>query len=783
MSPRVILIGFLCLGIVTSCTHIPENIPPRSDYQQIAHKISEAIAYEMKDKGIPGFSIALVDDQETVWAQGFGYAHPTRKQPATAQTVYRVASISKLFTALAIMQQVELGVLDLDVPIQEYTPELHPENPFHKPITLRQLLSHRAGIVREPPVGHYFDPTSPSLRETALSMNQTRLVYPPEMRTKYSNAGVTLAGYILQTVARQPFAEYMQQAVLGPLGMYNSSFLPLAHLRDKLAEGTMWTYDGRTFRAPVFELGIMPAANLYTTVIDLGHFLSAMFNKGQTPGKPLLGNPTTLDSMWTIQYAEPGQSSGFGLGFYLSTFKGKRRFQHSGVMYGYASRIYGLPDEKLGVAAVGTLDATNVITDRIATYALELMLAQREGRPLPDYPYTQPIDSIKARQLEGHYSSGSHAVEFIERNGNLLAFTGVTRNRVKQQKDTLVVDGRLEAGYRWIPTAKGIQSPGGTLWKRISLSLPAPPPEHWRAFIGEYGWPHNVLYILEKEGKLYALIEWFFYYPLSPTTQPDVFRMPDRGLYAGEIVHFTRDSLSQRVTGVRIGGVFWKRRNISPEEGHIFRIQPVRPLEEIRQEALQAQPPVQPDTLRTPDLVDLATLDPTLKLDIRYATAHNFMGTPLYREARAFLQQPAAEALLKAHRLLKKQGLGLIIHDAYRPWYVTYMMWAATPGSLKAFVASPDPGSRHNRGCAIDVSLYDLDTGKPVEMPSQYDEFTPRAFADYPGGTHRQRWYRERLRDAMEEAGFRVYPWEWWHFDYKDWRQYPVLNIPFDKIQ
>jgi len=111
------------------------------------------------------------------------------------------------------------------------------------------------------------------------------------------------------------------------------------------------------------------------------------------------------------------------------------------------------------------------------------------------------------------------------------------------------------------------------------------------------------------------------------------------------------------------------------------------------------------------------------------------------------------------------------------------MMWAATPDSLKAFVASPNPGSRHNRGCAIDVSLYDLDTGKPVEMPSQYDEFTPRAFADYPGGTHRQRWYRERLRDAMEEAGFRVYPWEWWHFDYKDWRQYPVLNIPFDKIQ
>ncbi len=213
-----------------------------------------------------------------------------------------------------------------------------------------------------------------------------------------------------------------------------------------------------------------------------------------------------------------------------------------------------------------------------------------------------------------------------------------------------------------------------------------------------------------------------------------------------------------------------------------FHITPVRPVDELRAEALKEQPPREQGDFLKPDLVELVTLDPTIKLDIRYATTNNFLGTPVYTQARAFLQRPAAEALLRAHRELKAQGYGLIIHDGYRPWYVTKIFWDAVPTDKRIFVADPSAGSKHNRGCAVDLSLYDLKTGEEVEMPSGYDEMTERAYADYPGGTNQERELRALLRHAMEEQGFEVIPKEWWHFDYKDWKRYPILNAKFEDL-
>ena len=211
-------------------------------------------------------------------------------------------------------------------------------------------------------------------------------------------------------------------------------------------------------------------------------------------------------------------------------------------------------------------------------------------------------------------------------------------------------------------------------------------------------------------------------------------------------------------------------------------IKPVRPVSELRPEALAASPPQEKGPFRKPDLVELAPLDPAIHLDIRYATTNDFLGTPVYTQARAFMQRPAAEALVRALHKLEPLGYGLLIHDAYRPWYVTKIFWDATPPEGKIFVADPAEGSRHNRGCAVDLTLYDLATGKPIEMPGTYDEMSPRSFPDYPGGTSLQRWHRDLLRRAMESEGFTVYEHEWWHFDYKDWRQYPILNIKFEDL-
>jgi D-alanyl-D-alanine dipeptidase len=213
-----------------------------------------------------------------------------------------------------------------------------------------------------------------------------------------------------------------------------------------------------------------------------------------------------------------------------------------------------------------------------------------------------------------------------------------------------------------------------------------------------------------------------------------------------------------------------------------FKIQPLRPVSELRAAALAAHPPAETGEFRKPELVELVQIDPTLRLDIHYASANNFLGTPLYSQARAFLQRPAAEAVARANRKLRAQGRGLLIFDGYRPWYITKMFWDATPAKYHDYVADPSQGSRHNRGCAVDLTLFDLKTGKPLAMPSSYDDFTVRAHPDYTGGSALQRTNRELLRRTMEAEGFTVYPTEWWHFDYKDWNLYPILNLPFERF-
>src|SRR5688500_382135 len=197
----------------------------------------------------------------------------------------------------------------------------------------------------------------------------------------------------------------------------------------------------------------------------------------------------------------------------------------------------------------------------------------------------------------------------------------------------------------------------------------------------------------------------------------------------------------------------------------------------------QGVPPKDPGATRTPDLVELVKLDPTIKLDIRYAGTNNFLGKPVYKEARAFLQRPAAESVLRAHRALKPHGYGLLIHDGYRPWAITKLFWDMTSGKQREFVADPATGSKHNRGCAVDLTLYELATGKVVQMPGDYDEMTERSHPDDTGGAAEQRARRDLLRKVMEAEGFTVEPNEWWHYNYKDWRLYPITDIPFSAIE
>ncbi|MBY0507077.1 MAG: M15 family metallopeptidase [Bryobacteraceae bacterium] len=213
----------------------------------------------------------------------------------------------------------------------------------------------------------------------------------------------------------------------------------------------------------------------------------------------------------------------------------------------------------------------------------------------------------------------------------------------------------------------------------------------------------------------------------------------------------------------------------------VFRIVPRRPVAALLAEVRDLQPP--PETGRgRPILVELTRLDPSIRLDVRYATRDNFLGTPIYQQGRAFLERSAAEALARVHMNLAKRGFGLLIHDAYRPWWVTKLFWEATSGQEREFVADPQKGSRHNRGSAVDLTLFDRATGRAVEMPGVYDEMSKRSYPSYPGGTSRQRWHRDLLRAAMEDEGFTVEPNEWWHFDFRGWQRFGLENLSFDQI-
>ena len=178
-------------------------------------------------------------------------------------------------------------------------------------------------------------------------------------------------------------------------------------------------------------------------------------------------------------------------------------------------------------------------------------------------------------------------------------------------------------------------------------------------------------------------------------------------------------------------------------------------------------------------LVDIALLAPSIRQDVRYSTSRNFLGKPIYSKAKIFLLEPAAKALVRVQNSLLKQGLSLLIFDGYRPYEVSKLFWKNATPKQRMFLAPPSAGSSHNRGMAVDVTLFDLKTGREVKMPSAYDEMSEKGSIYYYGGTPEERKLRNLLISEMEAEGFRVYVREWWHFDFKGWENYPLLNVLF----
>ncbi|MGA2255097.1 MAG: serine hydrolase domain-containing protein, partial [Thermoguttaceae bacterium] len=291
--------------------------PIRStDYMKSIATLEQIVRQELTEHELHGMAVALVDDQRIVYSVGFGNAK--------RDSIFRAGSISKLFNALAVMQLVEQGKLDLDAPIETYGPQFKVVVPFENvpALTMRQLLCHRSGMIRESPVGGYFDFREPGLAKTVASIRSCVLVNPPNTKTRYSNIGPSIAGQILATVTGVDYARYQQEHLLKPLGMASSSFVLAGVPRQRLAKSYMQVADGHggfaEQEAPVFDLGTIPAGNLFTTAEDLARFVSMLAADGSAGGKQIVSK-ATLRQMWTPQLIK--DEAGFGLGFMVGKFR------------------------------------------------------------------------------------------------------------------------------------------------------------------------------------------------------------------------------------------------------------------------------------------------------------------------------------------------------------------------------------------------------------------------------------------------------------------------------
>ncbi len=542
--------------------------PP--DFAAAKTRFADVVAAELDRKILPGVSVAWVVDGQIVHASGYGMADMNGGVRASAETIYRAGSISKLFNALAAMQLVEQGKLDLDAPIETALPEFHIVVPFEKagPITARQLLCHRSGMIREAPVGGYLDPSGPTVAATVASVAQCALVNPPNTKTRYSNVGPTIVGRAIETQADTSFANYQQQHVLGPLGMTSSywSMQQAGAARTRLAKGLMrvagkdGTYSFET--APEFELGTIPAGNLYTTATDLARF--AMFLISGSPDSqptPPIVNRASLDVMFTPQLIEG--PIGFGIGFSVGRYREHKTVQHNGAVYGFSTSLVVLPAAKIGVIVLSNADIVVGPVKRLTESALDLLLEAVRKEPLPKPPRGIELSAEAIGQLAGDYESASYWA-LLTADGHTLRGTlsGQSIEMTPVAPLKFLAEGRImvRSPVDFEPAVDGaVQAftAAGQRFERVQSKNIRPTADAWKPLVGSYGEPFIPLVISVRHGHLYATVENEYEYRLTPVNRV-TFNLPP-GMYADEQIVFQMDPAG-RIVGMLMANMFLPRR-------------------------------------------------------------------------------------------------------------------------------------------------------------------------------------------------------------------------------
>jgi CubicO group peptidase (beta-lactamase class C family) len=337
-----------------------DPVSARAAVQSALELYAAWIESQLAYSGLPALSAGILHDQELVWARGFGLASLERREPATPDTLYRIASITKLFTATALLQLRDAGKLRLDDPLAAHLPwfGIQPAQADAPAITIRHLLTHAAGLPREAPFPYWADGRFPTGAEIRESVGRQRAVLPPDVRWKYSNLGLTLAGEVVAAASGQPYAAYVRERILEPLGMRDTLVESPPPDHPGLAAGYTRRLPGREARerAPHTDTrGLIPAANITTSVRDLARFAMLQLRDGPAGGAQILRG-STLREMQRIHWLAPDWKAGWGLGFHVWREEGRTFVGHGGRLRGYRTVLQLCPAERVGVIIMTNAD-------------------------------------------------------------------------------------------------------------------------------------------------------------------------------------------------------------------------------------------------------------------------------------------------------------------------------------------------------------------------------------------------------------------------------------------
>lgn len=387
------ILFFILLTLTATTNAATQTVVTASNFD----KLEETVLAELKEKRGAGAAIAVVSGDKIVFAKGFGAANIETNQPVTPDTLFQIGSITKPFTALAILKFAENGKLKLDAPVSDYAKNLSPKL---SKVTLAQLLSHTAGILDEP---DEFGAQDESLMAVYIrSWKDDYSLFEPEQIFSYSNSGFALAGFAMQEAAGKPYVDLMNEQIFAPLGMTRTTFRPTVAMTYPIAVGHRRGEKLSIVRPLPQDARLYPAGTFYTSANELARFAVSFLNGGKIDGKQIF-SPAVIKQMSQPRAKIPSAAddTSYGYGLFMNTARGMRQLWHDGSMTGYSAQMMLVPDERFAVIVLSNTDGT--VLNKTQEAAMELMLKRNQKAP-NGLKWSYEINEAEMKNLVGVYS-------------------------------------------------------------------------------------------------------------------------------------------------------------------------------------------------------------------------------------------------------------------------------------------------------------------------------------------------------------------------------------------